>query len=85
MEKQPEKEFKKSFEISIDEKKAKSHKKILIEGINVYFPYKPYQEKIKYMTNIIQTLKAGGNYFFFRKSCRNRKNIMLIMLCSGLG
>ena len=83
MEKQPEKEFKKSFEISIDEKKAKSHKKILIEGINVYFPYKPYQEQIKYMTNIIQTLKAGGNISSLESPAGTGKTLCL--LCSVLG
>ena len=35
--------------IDIDLEKAKTHKKIIIEGIEIYFPYNPYPVQITYM------------------------------------
>ncbi len=34
---------------------------MLIEGIEVYFPYNPYKPQIEYMKYVIKTLKTGNN------------------------
>ena len=42
--------------MNINQEKLKKQEKILIEDIEVYFPYKPYEKQITYMKSIIQTL-----------------------------
>ena len=42
--------------ININQEKLKNQVKILIEDIEVYFPYKPYEKQITYMQKIIQIL-----------------------------
>jgi len=37
-------------EITIDLKKASNHIKLVIEGIEIYFPFEPYDCQITYMT-----------------------------------
>ena len=36
-------------EIPIDSVKAKNHSHVIIDGIEIYFPYKPYECQITYM------------------------------------
>jgi regulator of telomere elongation helicase 1 len=45
--------------IGIDYVKAKKHHKIEIKGIPVYFPYKPYECQIVYMSKVIESLNNG--------------------------
>ena len=45
-----EKKEKKIEDIIIDMKKAAKQTKLLIEGIEVYFPYEPYECQTVYMT-----------------------------------
>ena len=47
--------------IHINKKKYESQEKILIEDIEVLFPYKPYEKQITYMKSIIQTLNKKYN------------------------
>ena len=42
--------------INVNPEKLKDQEKLLIEDIEVYFPYKPYEKRITYMKSIIQTL-----------------------------
>ena len=42
--------------IHINQKKLEKQEKFIIEDIEIYFPYKPYEEQIIYMKSIIQTL-----------------------------
>ena len=42
--------------IHMNQKKLELQKKIIIEDIEVYFPYDPYEKQITYMKSIIQTL-----------------------------
>jgi hypothetical protein len=42
-------EMKVISEIPLDNKKAKKHVKLEIQGIEVYFPYKPYKVQVDYM------------------------------------
>ena len=59
--KKNEKKIKSIDLIKIDEDKAKTHKLIKIKGINIYFPYEPYQAQINYMEKVISTLNNGWN------------------------
>ena len=45
--------------IAIDCVKAKNQEKIEIQGIPIYFPYKPYQNQIIYMSKVIESLNKG--------------------------
>ena len=47
-------------EISIDMKLALKQKKLDILGIEVYFPYKPYENQILYMKKVIEALQTKG-------------------------
>ena len=47
--------------IHINQKKFQLQKKILIEDIEIYFPYNPYEKQITYMKSIIQTLNKKYN------------------------
>ena len=81
-----QKEYEKSvknFEVSIDQEKSKKHYKILIEGEEIYFPYDPYPAQIKYMANIIQTLKHGNNISALESPTGTGKTLCL--LCSIFG
>ena len=42
--------------IHMNKKKLELQKKIIIEDIEVYFPYNPYEKQITYMKSVIQTL-----------------------------
>ena len=46
-------------EIPIDNIKASHQSKIIIEGIEVIFPYEPYHNQIIYMTKVIEALSKG--------------------------
>ena len=35
--------------------------RISIEGIELFFPYKPYSTQMEYMKKVIQGLKSGQN------------------------
>ena len=76
-------ELVKSFDITIDEEEAKKQYKIIIDGIEIYFPYPPYQPQIEYMKNIIQTLYKGGNISALESPTGTGKTLCL--LCSVLG
>ena len=45
----------------MNKKKLELQKKIIIEDIEVYFPYDPYEKQITYMKSIIQTLNNKYN------------------------
>jgi regulator of telomere elongation helicase 1 len=47
--------------IHINQNKLKKQKKLIIEGIEIYFPYNPYEKQITYMTSIIQVLNKKYN------------------------
>ena len=47
--------------IHMNQKKSELQKKIIIEDIEVYFPYDPYEKQITYMKSIIQTLNNKYN------------------------
>ena len=46
--------------IQIDLKMASKQKKLNILGIEVFFPYEPYENQILYMKKVIQTLQTKG-------------------------
>ena len=83
METQEKKDSKKSFIISIDENKLNKQIKIPIEGIEIYFPYKPYPAQVEYMKNVIQTLNKKGNISALESPTGTGKTLCL--LCSVLG
>ena len=45
--------------IAIDYIKAKNQEKIDIQGIPIYFPYKPYENQVVYMSKVIESLNNG--------------------------
>ena len=47
-------------EIQIDQKMAFRQKKLNILGIEVYFPYEPYENQVLYMKKVIETLQHKG-------------------------
>jgi len=47
--------------IHINQKKLEQQKKIIIEDIEIYFPYNPYEKQITYMTSIIKLLNKKYN------------------------
>ena len=47
--------------IHINQNKLKKQKKLIIEDIEIYFPYNPYEKQITYMTSIIQVLNKKYN------------------------
>ena len=72
-----------TFSINIDFKKANSQKKIIIEGIEIYFPYDPYPAQEIYMKKIILTLKNNGNISALESPTGTGKTLCL--LCAILG
>ena len=42
--------------IDINQEKLQKQEKLMIEDIEVYFPYKPYEKQLNYMTSIIKIL-----------------------------
>ena len=47
--------------IHINQNKLKKQKKLIIEDVEIYFPYNPYEKQITYMTSIIQVLNKKYN------------------------
>ena len=47
-------------EIQIDSKLASKQVKLNILGIEIYFPYEPYENQILYMKKVIETLQKNG-------------------------
>ena len=74
---------KKYFEIYIDLEKAKSQNKIIIEGVEIYFPFKPYPPQEEYMKKVILTLSTQGNISTLESPTGTGKTLCL--LCSVLG
>ena len=72
-----------SFPIEIDLKKSLSQTKLIIEGIEIYFPYNPYPSQEEYMKKIILTLKNKGNISALESPTGTGKTLCL--LCSVLG
>ena len=68
--------------INIDLIKYLSNYKLLIEGIDIYFPYKPYPPQEKYMEKVILTLKNKGNISALESPTGTGKTLCL--LCSVL-
>ena len=58
-------------EIGIDHVKAKTHTKIIIDGIEVYFPYEPYECQRLYMKKSINIHNHNTN--LFNKSNRSTR------------
>ena len=46
--------------INIDYKMASRQKKLNILGIEIYFPYEPYENQILYMKKVIEALQTRG-------------------------
>ena len=66
--------------INLDFVKYLFNHKLLIDGIEVYFPYKPYPPQEKYMKKIIFTLKNKGNISALESPTGTGKTLCL--LCS---
>ena len=47
-------------EIPIDIKKSEHQKKIILNGIEVYFPYEPYDNQKLYMSKVIEACEKGA-------------------------
>ena len=47
-------------EIPIDIKKSQRQKKIILKGIEVYFPYEPYENQKIYMEKVIEACEKGS-------------------------
>ncbi len=69
--------------ITINEEKAKTHQLVSIEGIEIYFPYKPYKIQIDYMKKVISTLKKQGSISALESPTGTGKTLCL--LCAVLG
>ena len=70
-------------QIYLDDEKVKSQKKIIIEGIEIYYPYIPYPSQINYMEKVILTLKKQGSISALESPTGTGKTLCL--LCSVLG
>ena len=70
------------LQINIDTEKAKTQKKIIIEGIEIYFPYNPYQVQITYMKKVISSLNNKGAISALESPTGTGKTLCL--LCSIL-
>ena len=68
--------------IQIDYIKALNHQKINIQGIDIYFPYKPYEPQNLYMKKIISTLNNKGNISALESQTGTGKTLYL--LCAVL-
>jgi len=60
-----DKKEKKIEEINIDLKKAAKHTKLILEGIEVYFPYVPYECQTLYMTKG-KIINSMISFYFLR-------------------
>lgn len=47
--------------IEIDEEKARTQHKLTIEGLDIYFPHKPYDCQKKYIETLLKSLKKDQN------------------------
>ena len=70
------------YKINIDYIKYLSHYRIIIEGIVIFFPYKPYPSQEEYMKKVILTLKSKGNISALESPTGTGKTLCL--LCSIL-
>ena len=71
------------FPIKINEEIAKTHKLVNIGGINIYFPYEPYQLQKTYMKKVISTLNKQGSISALESPTGTGKTLCL--LCAILG
>ena len=76
------KEDKKHLLIKTDPLKEKSQIKIIIQGIEIYFPYGPYKPQTDYMEQVISTLNESGNISALESPTGTGKTLCL--LCSVL-
>ena len=77
------KNIKQYFPIEINEQKAKSHNIVNIEGIKIYFPYKPYPQQKTYMEKVVSTLNNQGSISALESPTGTGKTLCL--LCAILG
>ena len=77
-----EKELNIIYQINFDFIKYLSNYRLIIEGIVIYFPYKPYPPQENYMKKIILTLKNKGNISALESPTGTGKTLCL--LCSIL-
>ena len=56
---QQEEQSEKTRKIQIDLKMATKQKKLDILGIEIFFPYKPYENQILYMKKLIETFQKN--------------------------
>ena len=76
------KEGKQHIPIEIDGLKEKLQVAIIIKGIEIYFPYGPYQPQTDYMEQVISTLNESGNISALESPTGTGKTLCL--LCSVL-
>lgn len=70
------------YKIRIDQDKVKRHHKININGVNIFFPYKPYKAQIKYMESVVRSLQRGKNCALESPTGTGKT---LCLLCACLG
>ena len=69
-------------EIPIDIKKSEHQKKIIIKGIEVFFPYEPYENQKLYMSKVIEACEKGSIAGLESPTGTGKT---LCLLCSSLG
>ena len=75
-------EKKQHIPIEIDPLKEKLQIKIIIKGIEIYFPYGPYKPQTDFMEQVISTLNESGNISALESPTGTGKTLCL--LCSVL-
>ena len=84
-----EKEINSNLEIKIDPIKQRKHTKIIIDGIEIYFPYPPYECQLKYMTKgkylFDSVIEALNNKSIAALESPTGTGKTLCLLCSALG
>ena len=78
MKKNKLKEDKKHFPILLDCSKTTNHKIIYIQGIEIHFPYEPYEPQKLYMEKIISTLNNEGNITALESPTGTGKTLCLL-------
>lgn len=70
------------FRIKIDQDKINQHRKININGVNIFFPYTPYKAQIKYMESVVRSLQTRKNCALESPTGTGKT---LCLLCACLG
>lgn len=70
------------YKIQIVQEKNKETHKININGVNIFFPHKPYTTQIKYMESVVRSLQTGKNCALESPTGTGKT---LCLLCACLG